>query len=114
MDHDLEHGDRATAHETSSLRVPEQAVRAMHVQLDALLAQHVSSDPVTNELAFQLALEPFGNPTTELDESIEDSHILGAALMNQSWLAGQLAQATGTDLATVVSNLRDYINRIER
>ena len=79
-----------------------------------MLAQHATSDPVTNELAFQLALEPFGAPDTELDESIEDSHILGAALLNQSWLAGQLAQTTGTDLATVISNLRDYIGRIER
>lgn len=101
------------ANEGQGLQVPPQAVRAMHVQLDALLAQHATSDPVTNELAFQLALEPFGNPTTELDVSIEDSHILGAALLNQSWLAGQLAQATGTDIATVVSNLRDYINGID-
>lgn len=114
MDYDSEQGTGSITDEYSSLQVPDQAIRAMHVQLDALLAQYATSDPITNELAFRLALEPFGTPTTELDESIDDSHILGAALINQSWLAGQLAQATGTDLATVISNLRDYIDSIER
>ncbi|PPG42691.1 hypothetical protein [Pseudoclavibacter sp. RFBA6] len=114
MDHDPDSAAGAITDHSSSLQVPEQAVRAMHVQLDAIIAQHATSDAVTKELAFQLALEPFGAPATELDESIEDSHILGAALLNQGWLAGQLAQATGTDLETVVSNLRDFINRIEQ
>ncbi|PPG43401.1 hypothetical protein [Pseudoclavibacter sp. RFBA6] len=105
-----QHSGDESAERTST--VPVEAVRAANVFLDALIAHQATSDPEVNERAYSIALEPFTEPATESEREIDDSHVFGASMINQAWLASQLAQATGSDLESVVANLRTYLASI--
>ena len=105
---------------TKGLRMtemPESGRIAASVLLDAVVSQSADRSETENRIALDLALallvEPDEYATSDgernPDSIVDASDLVGASIVLTSWLVSRLAEARGTDVASVASELRSFI-----